>query len=48
MTGVEVFDSWNIKEGNIAVVNYSLFTQLAKISSDKVAADKKAAEETGI
>lgn len=48
VTGVEVFDSWNIKEGNIAVVNYSLFTQLAKISSDKVAADKKAAEETGI
>lgn len=48
VTGVEVFDNWNIKEGNIAVVNYSLFTQLAKISSDKVAADKKTAEEAGI
>lgn len=39
-TGVEVFDSWNITEGSVAVVNNSLFSKLAEPDGEKASTGK--------
>lgn len=45
---LDIIDSWKIEKNSVAVVNYSLFTQLADEFNKKVEADEEAAKEQGI